>query len=258
MLLAIHDSRQLQSSCGGTIMSVPNFIVIHPRAVEIFDSKPPISTSSWCQMKLNAARMENLRTMNDEFGAILSSRGWDTFLENAALQAKLRKHQKLLGFWEPLIYIPNFMPISLCWPWAQITAKMQNVHKFLLLLCCFLTEIVDYHLLTICEKAVSMTPITKPSRLTAFSMWKRTVESLTASGSSGSCEAPFFVSAWYGLPFLARQIGGALLGFSSKWQISPRRSLMRRWRSLEAMMAAPEPACPSNTPQKWRGIPVPS
>lgn len=23
-------------------------------------------------------------------------------------------------------------------------------------------------------------------------------------------------------------------------------------------MAAPEPACPSNIPQKWRGIPVPS
>ena len=56
-------------------MSVPDFMVIQLSAVEIFNSKPQISTSSWCQMKPKVARMENLRTMTDEFGAILSSGG---------------------------------------------------------------------------------------------------------------------------------------------------------------------------------------
>lgn len=100
-----------------------------------------------------------------------------------------------------------------------------------------------------------MIPITRLSTLMSFSMWNRG-SSRSPSCSSPSKQAPFFASAWKGLPFLARQIGGGLFWFSRRWATSQSRSRMIRCRSLDAMRAAPEPACPSNTPQKCMGMPV--
>ncbi len=114
---------------------------------------------------------------------------------------------------------------------------------------------LSFTVLTISLKAVSMIPITRLSTLMSFSMWNRG-SSRSPSFSSPSRQAPFFASAWKGLPFLARQIGGGLFWFSRRWATSQSRSRMRCWRTLDAMRAAPEPACPSNTPQECMGMPV--
>ncbi|TNN76487.1 hypothetical protein EYF80_013352 [Liparis tanakae] len=98
---------------------------------------------------------------------------------------------------EPSLSLGSRQPRSFSTPrdlisrsWAARVYLNTNVDKYLLQLeicqVLFLTGLVSDHLLTICVKAVSMTPITRFSKLTTFSMWKRTEESGTASGSSGA------------------------------------------------------------------------